>query len=793
MKNLVIAEKPSVARDLAGILGRFQSKDGYLENGEYVITWAIGHLVELADPEDYDKNLKSWNLAALPIVPENFKLRKNHKTAKQFKIVKDLVNRPDIEELICATDAGREGELIFRYIYRLAGCKKPFKRLWLSETTPSAVKKGFENLRPGSEFNPLAYAAEARSRADWLIGINGTRAFTVKHNNLLSVGRVQTPTLALIVNREREIRNFVPTPFWELHVEFTKEDGQKYTGKWFSGDQNRFSSVGEAREKENIVAGQPGEVKEVKQKDTSEQSPLLFNLNDLQKEANKKYGFPAGKTLSIAQALYETKKLITYPRTDSRHMTEDLAGTIPARLTALAGVSEYESFINTANAAGTPGKRYVDGSKVSDHTALLPTEIKPELDKLSVDEQKIYDLVVRRFLAIFYPPARYKQTRVVTDTAGETFLTTGKVELYQGWKAVYALENESEDDDSAGTIPPLSQKEPVQTQQTEVKEKQTQPPKRYTEASLLAVMEGASRLLENKELKEAMKGHGLGTPATRAAIIERLIKVGYIERKKKTLVPTEKGEALIDLVPEIIKSPETTGQWEKTLADIEDGKANPRDFMDGIIQLTRQIVELAGKQEAGSMPQQFGNTLGKCPLCGKDVTEGKKGFGCTGYKEHGCKLVIWKEIAGKKLSDNQVKTLLEKGQTGVIKGFKSKKGNKFEAALKLENGKVEFRFKSGSSQTENNNKAIGTCPICGKEVIEKAKGYGCSGYEEQGCKFVIWKQIAGKKITTKQAQDLMQNGKTGLIKGFKAKTGKIFDAALVLGQDSKVNFEFNGR
>jgi len=792
MKSLVLAEKPSVARDLAGALGQFKNKKGYLENEEYVITWAIGHLVELAGPEDYDKSLKNWELGTLPILPDKFKLKPNPKTIKQFKTVKELANRSDIEEVICATDAGREGELIFRYIYRLSGCKKPIKRLWLSETTPAAVKKGFKNLRPGTDFNKLAYAAEARSRADWLIGINGTRAFTVKHNNLLSVGRVQTPTLALIVNREREIKNFVPTPFWELYVEFAKNDGQIYTGKWFKGNENRFSTMDGARDVENRISGQPGTVREIKQKDTSEQPPLLFNLNDLQKEANKKYGFSAGKTLSVAQALYETKKLITYPRTDSRHITEDLAGTIPARLTALAGEGKYKPFVNTAQKAGTPGKRYVDSGKVSDHTALIPTETKPDLNKLTQDECKIYDLVVRRFLAIFFPPARYKQTRVITEAAGETFLTTGKVELDQGWKVVYAPEQESEDDDNASTLPPLSENEAVQIQKTEIKEKQTQPPKRYTEASLLAAMEGASRLMEDQELKDAMKGHGLGTPATRAAIIDRLIQVGCIERKKKSLVPTEKGEALIDLVPDIIKSPETTGKWEKALAGIEEGAADPGEFMAGITELTREIVELARKQEAGSMPNQVTGPLGKCPLCGKDVIEGRKGYGCSGYKDQGCKFIIWKEIAGKKLSRNQVKTLLEKGKTGPIKGFKSKKGNKFEAALKLENGKVELQFSNGFPQNENSKKTIGTCPVCGKEVIEKAKGYGCSGYKE-GCKFVIWKQIAGKKITTKQAQDLLQNGRTGPVKGFKAKSGKKFDAALVLGQDSKVNFEFNGR
>jgi len=444
-KQLVIAEKPSVARDLAGVLGRFISKDGYMENDQYVVTWAIGHLVELAAPEDYNPLLKKWSFETLPVLPEIFKLKVSQKTRKQFKTVKELFNRPDIGQLICATDAGREGELIFRYIYSLSGSKKPFMRLWLSETTPTAVKKGFANLRPGTEFDRLGHAARSRSQADWLIGINATRAFTVKHNDLLSIGRVQTPTLALIVNREREIKQFVSEPYWELYTEFTKSDGQVYTGKWFKGKQNRFPNQEAARAVQAVVDGQPASVREVEEKNVVELPPLLFNLNDLQKEANRKYGLAAARTLELAQSLYETRKLLTYPRTDSRHITAELAKTIPSRLSALAGVTEYLPYIDTAKAAGIPGKRYVDDGKVSDHTALIPTDIKPELTKLPADERKLYDLVARRFLAVFHPPARYKQTKVVTEAAGETFLTTGRVELDKGWKTVYTtVENDSD-------------------------------------------------------------------------------------------------------------------------------------------------------------------------------------------------------------------------------------------------------------------------------------------------------------------------------------------------------------
>ncbi|WP_347490254.1 DNA topoisomerase III [Desulfoscipio sp. XC116] len=789
MKKLVLAEKPSVARDLAAVLGGFRKKDGYLENDDYVVTWAIGHLVELAEPEDYNDRLKKWTLNTLPIMPADFKLKTNPRTVKQFKIVKQLVNRSDIGQLICATDAGREGELIFRYIYRLTGCKKPFMRLWLSETTPAAVRRGFVELRPGDQFNPLAAAAEARSQADWLIGINATRSFTVKHNTLLSIGRVQTPTLALIVNREREIKNFVSEPYWELWAEFTKTNGQAYTGRWFNGEQNRFHALQTAQAVQAKVNNQPANVLEVEEKDVAELPPLLFNLNDLQKEANKKYGLAAAKTLELAQSLYETRKLLTYPRTDSRHLTRELAKTIPGRLSALAGATEYEPYTSTAGAAGIPGKRYVDDGKVSDHTALIPTDTKPVLANLPPDERKIYDLVVRRFLAIFFPPARYKQTKVITEAAGETFLTTGRVELNKGWKTVYeSVRNNPEDGEDSGVIPGLTRGESVRTTKTEIREKETKPPKRYTEASLLAVMEGAGRLLEDRELKAAMKGHGLGTPATRAAIIERLLKVGYIERQKKTLVPTVKGETLIDLVPGIIKNPELTGQWEKTLADIEAGTTESGEFMNGIKQLTAEIVESARSQAASNQVQTGREALGSCPLCGRAVIEGKKGYGCSGYKE-GCKFIVWKEIAGKRITQNQAKTLLKKGKTGVLKGFTSKAGRKFDAALQINNGKVEFLF------TDNDNfkkVSLGQCPLCGKEVAETLRSYSCSGCKE-GCKFVIWKEIAGKRISVQQAQRLLTNGKTALIKGFKSKAGKSFDAVLALGQEGKIEFQFTAK
>lgn len=695
MKSVILAEKPSVARDLAGVLGQFRRRDGYLENNQYIISWAIGHLATLANPEDYDQSLKRWDLNTLPILPDRFMLKPGPKTLKQFRVVKELFNRPDITELINACDAGREGELIFRYIYQLTGSKKPFKRLWLSETTPAAIQKAFTLLRPGTELDNLASAAQARSQADWLIGINATRAFTVKHNNLLSVGRVQTPTLALIVNREREIIAFIPTLYWELYAEFTTTGAQSYTGKWFRGKRSSFTKPEDARLVQDKIVNQPAWVSQVEEKEIVELPPMLFNLNDLQKEANKKYGLPAATTLAMAQALYETRKLLTYPRTDSRHITREMAKTIPARLDALSGIAECKQFTAIAKASGVPGKRYVDDSKVSDHTALMPTASKPNLNNLSEHERIVYDLVVKRFLAIFYPPARYNQTRVITEAGGETFVTSGRVELDKGWKKVYVPSEkdvQGEGSDPEQHMPPLTTGETVNITNTRIQEKKTKPPKRFTEASLLSVMEGAGRLLDDRELKDAMKGHGLGTPATRAAIIERLLKVGYIERKQKNLVPTSKGENLIDLVPDIMKSPEMTGQWEKALTDIQAGTAKAVEFRDGIIKFTRQIVELARGQISSTQSVPARNSLGKCPLCGRDIVEYPKSYSCNGYRE-GCKLTIWKSIAGNKITVKHAQTLLQTGKTAVLKGFKSKAGKDFEAALALgQDGKINFEF-----------------------------------------------------------------------------------------------------
>ncbi|MGB9859687.1 MAG: DNA topoisomerase, partial [Moorellaceae bacterium] len=637
------------------------------------------------------------------------------------------------------------------------------------------------------ELDNLAAAAEARAQADWLVGINATRAFTCRHNRLLSVGRVQTPTLALVVAREREIRAFKPEPYFEVWATFRKSTGETYRGKWFREKQDRLQDEqGAGNLVKQITAG--GMVEKIEQEEVRERPPQLFNLNDLQKEANKKYGFTAQKTLDAAQALYEKHKLLTYPRTDSRHLTAALIrDTLAGRLEALATIPEYAALvpINLPQL----GKRYVDDSKVSDHHALIPTAVNPDLSKLSAVEQKVYDLVARRFLAIFYPDARYAVTRVVTTAGGESFLSQGRVELDRGWKAVYGQQEEDgaeNKDEESQALPQLLEGEEVAVQGVEVKAKQTRPPQRYTEATLLAAMENAGRLVEDKEMADTLKTvGGIGTPATRAAIIERLVQVGYLRREKKNLLPTEKAEILIDLVPEEVKSVELTARWEEGLKEIEEGQRDCKEWLEGIKNFTTEVVRMAREQEAAPRAEPDREVLGQCPLCGREVMESPKSYSCSGYKE-GCKFAIWKEIAGKKITVNQVKELLQKGKTGVIKGFKSKTDKKFDAALALgEGGRVDFEF------AERNSEALGKCPLCGKEVIESQKGYGCSGWKE-GCKFVIWKEICGKKITASQAKELLQKGRTGMIKGFKSRVGKEFEAILVLKEDGKLEFEFEG-
>ncbi len=723
-KTLVIAEKPSVARDLATVLGQFQKRRGYLENQQYLITWAVGHLVGLAEPEDYDQVYRRWAIKTLPIIPESFQLKVLPGGAEQYAIVAALLNRLDTGQVINACDAGREGELIFRYIYQQSRVAKPVQRLWISSLTPDAIREGFQKLQPAGHYDRLAQAARCRSESDWLIGINATRVFTVKNRLLLTIGRVQTPTLALLVRREEEIQSFIPEGYWEVWANFGV-----YRGKWFKAKEERLISQAAAAEISTTVSGGTGLVTSVDKQVKRELPPHLFDLNELQREANKKFGFSAAKTLKIAQSLYENRKLLTYPRTDSRFLPEEYRSRARQTLDRLAAGGYGAEAALAAGRLGAPGKRVFNNAGVSDHHALVPTPVTPQPGKLTADEQKIFDLVVKRFLAAFYPAAVYEETKIITTVNGHTFKTTGKTWLEPGWRQVYGMDAKR-DEDAEGTLPPINTGEQYPVQEVEIKEKTTQPPARYTDASLLKIME---------KLK-------LGTPATRAAIIERLAEVGFIIRQKKSLQPTPKGIELVRLAPDDLRSPELTAEWEKKLAKVEKGLMEQTAFMSEIrdftIRITMEALQQArtdfawpagsgqppklpeavkGRQpqsgqkapdssvstgpavqpdksgaSSGPVPDntpevQDNSDYGVCPLCGAPVRENSRAYFCARWQES-CPLTVWKEVAGKKLTLGQVQMLLQKGQTSLLKGFKSKKGKIFAARLKLDKGKVVFDF-----------------------------------------------------------------------------------------------------
>ncbi len=674
MKRLIIAEKPSVARDIAAVLGAGMRKDGYIEGAQDIITWAVGHLVSLAMPEEYDIKYKKWDIETLPVIPNSFKLKVVEITRKQFSIIKNLMNRKDVKEVVCATDAGREGELIFRYIYKLSGSTKPIKRLWISSLTGESISKGFNNLKPGSQYINLYYSARCRAEADWLVGINATRAFTVKNSELFSIGRVQTPTLAILVNREKEIQNFKSKNYWEVKANFGD-----YTGTWIDEDKNtQIAALDKANSIKAKVINKTGIVTELKKEQKKEKAPLLYDLSSLQQDSNKLYGFSAQKTLDIAQKLYESK-LITYPRTDSRYLPNDI--DITAILKKLHG---YKTYINNIlNIGLSISKRIVNDEKITDHHAIIPTGVNKAV---SENESKIYDLIVRRLVSVFMPDYVYENTELITDVECERFISKGKTVKVLGWKELDVSKEKEK------PLPSLIKGQENTVTKAEVLSKKTQPPKRYTEGNLLRVMENVSRLIDDEKLKESIKDKGLGTAATRASIIERLIKVKYITKKGKALVPSQKGIVLIDNVSAEIKNPEITAIWEKKLKDIEVGVKKPDEFMKEISNYTKELVNQLKSIKNLNLSKNKNNNIGKCPVCGAAVTKNKKGYGCSAWKETGCKFFLG-SIAGKKLSEKQVKDLLEKGITKEIKGFTSKKKTKFSAKLKIDDQKkVVFEF-----------------------------------------------------------------------------------------------------
>jgi DNA topoisomerase III len=706
-KTLVVAEKPSVARDLASTLpGSFkQSKDKtHLEADDYIVTWAVGHLVGLAPPDEYDPKLKKWRFADLPILPDHFKLIPNdERSAKQMRAIHRLMADDEVETIINACDAGREGELIFAYLYDLAPVHKPVQRLWLSSMTKTAIKDAFEHLRPGAELKSLEEAARSRSEADWLVGMNATRAASIRlraaFDGAVSLGRVQTPTLALVARREEEIRNFVPEPYWLVEARFEATGERRYTGRYLGG--KRLPSEDEAKTIVDAVRGQAGEITKLEKKEEREQPQLLYDLTSLQRHANSMYGFSARRTLAAAQRLYEEHKALTYPRTNSRFLTGDMipeikptaeqVGHNPGYAPAARFVVELDSL---------PLGRVVNDAKVTDHHAIIPTNSDHDLSKMGQDELKVYDLVAKRFLAVFHPEAVFERTRVETTVREQVFRTSGRRLMEAGWRSVYGelSEGDRSDDDSGGDqlLPRLEQGEGVQTREVELMRKETQPPRRFSDASLLGAMETAGKEVEDAELREAMKDSGIGTPATRASIIERLVDVGYIERDGRALVATEKGIQVIRLLGEHkLTSPELTGSWERRLRLIEHAEDTRPAFMQDIKKFTTETVQELDKLKGVQIERA---KLGPCPICGREITENRKGYSCWSREDPGCGFVIWKKKAGKSLPVSVAKELIESlrlsresgedpgvGRTEkAVTGFRSRAGRTFRAKLRLE-------------------------------------------------------------------------------------------------------------
>jgi len=706
-KTLVVAEKPSVARDLASTLpGSFkQAKDKtHLEGEDYVVTWAVGHLVGLAPPDEYDPKLKKWRYADLPILPDKFKLIPNDERAgKQLRAIHRLMADDEVETIVNACDAGREGELIFAYVYDLAPVRKPVQRLWLSSMTKAAIREAFDHLRPSEELMSLEEAARSRSEADWLVGMNATRAASIRlraaFDGAVSLGRVQTPTLALVARREEEIRNFVPEPYWLVEARFDASGERRYTGRYLGG--KRLPTAEEGQAVVDAVTGQAGEITKLEKTEQREQPQLLYDLTSLQRHANSLYGFSARRTLAAAQRLYEEHKALTYPRTSSRFLTGDMVAEIKPTAEMVGRGPQYTAAAKyVVGLDSLPLGRVVNDAKVQDHHAIIPTNSEHDLSKMGSDEVKVYDLVAKRFLAIFHPEAVFERTRVETTVREQVFRTSGRRLVEAGWRSVYGelAENDRNEDDSGGDqlLPRLEQGEGVQTESVELMRKETQPPRRFSDASLLGAMETAGKEIDDAELREAMKDSGIGTPATRASIIERLVDVGYIERDGRALVATEKGIQVIRLLGDHkLTSPELTGSWERRLGLIEQGDDTRPAFMEDIKKFTTETVQELDKLKGVQIERA---KLGPCPICGREISENRKGYSCWSREDPGCGFVIWKKKAGKSLPVSVAKELIESlrvsreggedpgvGRTEkAVTGFRSRAGRTFRAKLRLE-------------------------------------------------------------------------------------------------------------
>ena len=820
-KKLIIAEKPSVAADIAKALGGFTKHDDYYESESHVLSSAIGHLLELSCPAEFEVKRGKWSFAHLPVIPPHFALSPIEKTESRLKLLNKLIKRKDVGGLINACDAGREGELIFNYIAQHSKSGKPVQRLWLQSMTQGAIRDGFARLRNGQEMQGLGDAAVCRSESDWLVGINGTRAMTAFNSktggfHLTTVGRVQTPTLAIVVEREKKIREFKPRPYWEVEAEFAAKAGS-YTGKWFDegykgkedDEHARADRLWEQTKADAIRAatlGKPGIVTEEAKPETR-LSPLLFDLTSLQREANARFGFSAKTTLSLAQALYEKHKVLTYPRTDSRCLPEDYLGTVKATLSVLTGegagkghdevlLARYSPFAHQILARNwvMPNKRIFNNAKISDHFAIIPTPQAPK--HLNELEQKLYDFVVRRFLSVFFPAAEYLVTTRITRVEGYPFKTEGKVLVNPGWLAVHGKEGQ---EGSEGNLVAVDAGEKVKTEAVTVKANETKPPPRYSEATLLSAMEGAGKMVDDEELKAAMAGRGLGTPATRAQIIENLIGEQYMHREGRELIPTAKAFSLMTLLNGLgiaeLTQPELTGDWEWKLGRIEKGEFTREEFMREIAEMTRHIVERAKSYEADTIPGDFGVLTAPCPRCGGQIRETYKKFQCGK-----CDYALWKIVAGRQFEPAEIDALITDGQIGPLTGFRNKMGRTFAAAIKL-NGEFmpEFDFgqdKADEAEAEpvdfSGQESLGKCPKCAAGVYEHGTSYVCekSLGPAKSCDFRSGKIILQQPIDAAQMKKLLADGKTDLLKEFVSnRTRRKFSAYLV-AKDGKVGFEF---
>ena len=848
-KTLVIAEKPSVAQDivraLTPIAGKFDKYDDYFESEHYVVTSAVGHLVEIQAPEEFDVKRGKWSFAHLPVIPPRFDLKPVDKTKSRLAAVVKQAKRKDVTQLINACDAGREGELIFRLIEQYAGgakggLGKPIQRLWLQSMTPQAIRDGFNNLRSDAQMQGLADAARSRSEADWLVGINGTRAMTAFNSRdggffLTTVGRVQTPTLSLIVTREEKIRAFQSRDYFEVHANFAAQAGQ-YAGKWFDpkfkksddpeAKADRLWKAEDAQAIASAVQGQPATVTE-ESKPSTQASPLLFDLTSLQREANGKFGFSAKTTLALAQALYEKHKALTYPRTDSRHLPEDYLPTTRQTLEMLA-TSQHSHLAPFARQALEhnylrPTKRVFDNSQVSDHFAIIPTTQAPS--GLSEAEQKLYDLVVRRFMAVFFPAAQYQITTRISQVAQHHFKTEGKVLIHPGWLAIYGKEAASEteggkDGDKGQPLVAVQPGEQPRVALAQAKPLHTKPPARYSEATLLGAMESAGKQVEDEELRSAMQEKGLGTPATRAAIIEGLLSEKYLLREGRELLPTAKAFQLMTLlrgldVQELCK-PELTGEWEYKLAQMERGELPRAQFMQKIAQMTERLVQKAKEYDRDTIPGNYATLTSPCPQCDGIVKENYRRYACTGADGagEGCGFSFTKSPAGRTFETHEAETLLRERRIGPLEGFRSKAGWPFTSELAIVSDKdtgqfkLEFDFGDDKASEENaeivdfsGQTSLGACPACGAPVFAHGSNYVCSkavptaAQPAPSCNFKSGQIILQQPIAPEQMQKLLATGKTDLLDKFISnRTRRAFKAHLVWDKaGGKVGFEFEQR